>query len=193
MRCHGWNMRESYLWHCWAKAFLKIIILKCIYFWLHRVSVAAWACLWLWRVGTTLWLWCSGFLGGGFSCGHGLSGPQASAAATRWLSTDSAVVAHGLSCSVAARGISSDQGSDPCLPRWQADSLPLHHQESPGLKLLRSRCVLSSISFPKLDTDADGMAEPQTEGGWVPKSAGRGAARGQHRSLVFPLPSAMGV
>lgn len=132
-------------------------------------------------------------LGDSSSCGHRLSGPQASAAATRWLSTDSAVVAHGLSCSVAARGISSDQSSDPCLPRWQADSLPLHHQENPGLKLLRSRCVLSSISFPKLDTDADGMAEPQTEGGWVPKSAGRGAARGQHRSLVFPLPSAMGV
>ena len=98
-------------------------------------------------------------LGDSSSCGHRLSGPQASAAA----------------------------------PRWQADSLPLHHQENPGLKLLRSRCVLSSISFPKLDTDADGMAEPQTEGGWVPKSAGRGAARGQHRSLVFPLPSAMGV
>ena len=29
------------------------------------------------------------------------------------------------------RGIFPDQGLNPCLPRWQADSLPLSHQGSP--------------------------------------------------------------
>ena len=37
---------------------------------------------------------------------------------------------HGLSCSMAC-GIFPDQGSNPCLLHWQADSLPLSHQESP--------------------------------------------------------------
>ena len=44
----------------------------------------------------------------------------------------SAIVAHGPSCS-AARGIFPDQGSNPCPLHWQADSLPLRHQGSPGL------------------------------------------------------------
>ena len=41
---------------------------------------------------------------------------------------------HGLSCSM-AYGIFPDQGSNPCLLHlfhWQADSLPLSHQGSPG-------------------------------------------------------------
>ena len=44
--------------------------------------------------------------------------------------TDSAVVAHGPSCS-AACGILPDQGSNPCPLHWQADSQPLRHQGSP--------------------------------------------------------------
>ena len=52
--------------------------------------------------------------------------------------TGSVVVAHGPSCS-AACGIFPDQGSNPCLLHWQADSQPLHHQGSPGLGLLTSR------------------------------------------------------
>ena len=40
------------------------------------------------------------------------------------------VVAHGPSCSTAC-GILPDQGSNPCLLYWQADSQPLHHQGSP--------------------------------------------------------------
>ena len=40
-------------------------------------------------------------------------------------------MAHGLSCS-AACGIFLDQGSNPCLLHWQADSQPLRHQESPN-------------------------------------------------------------
>ena len=50
-----------------------------------------------------------------------VSGPQ---------STGSIVVAHRLSCAV-AHGIFPDQGSNPCLLHWQADSLPLSHQGSP--------------------------------------------------------------
>ena len=48
----------------------------------------------------------------GFSCGAQALGAQASVEA-----------AHGLSCSE-ARGIFLDQGSNPCLLRWQVDSLP---------------------------------------------------------------------
>ena len=36
-----------------------------------------------------------------------------------------------------------DQGSNPCLLNWQADSLPLSHQGSPGLL----------VDFPLLDSD----------------------------------------
>ena len=42
----------------------------------------------------------------------------------------SVIVAHGPSCSVAC-GIFPDQGSNPCLLYWQADSQPLRHQGSP--------------------------------------------------------------
>ena len=43
----------------------------------------------------------------------------------------SAAVAHGLSCSSAC-GILLGQRLNPSLPNWQADSLPLSHQGSPG-------------------------------------------------------------
>ena len=46
--------------------------------------------------------------------------------------TGSVIVAHGPSCS-AACGIFPDQGSNPCLLHWQADSQPLCHQGSPVL------------------------------------------------------------
>ena len=42
----------------------------------------------------------------------------------------SVVAAHGSSCS-ATCGIFPDQSSNPCPLHWQADSQPLHHQESP--------------------------------------------------------------
>ena len=58
----------------------------------------------------------------------------------------SAVVAHGLSCSV-ARGIFPDQGSNPCPLHWQADSQPLRHQGSPGhaIFILHSVNVICQI------------------------------------------------
>ena len=44
-------------------------------------------------------------------------------------STGLIFVAHELSC-FAERGIFLDQGSNPCLLYWQADSLSLNHQGS---------------------------------------------------------------
>ena len=69
---------------------------------------------------------------------HGLWGNPASAAAAHRLgscalgleSAGSVVVVNALSCSQAC-GIFSNQGSNPCLLHWQADSLPLSHQGSP--------------------------------------------------------------
>ena len=51
----------------------------------------------------------------------------------------SVVVAHGLSCS-AACGTLPDQGPNPCLLHWQADSQPLRHQGSPGLIFIWGIC-----------------------------------------------------
>ena len=52
-------------------------------------------------------------------------------------STDSVVVAHGLSCSMAC-GIFLDQGWNLCLLHWQADSLPLSHQGRSSQKALKN-------------------------------------------------------
>ena len=59
----------------------------------------------------------------------------------------SAVVAHGLSCSVAC-GILPDQGSNPCPLHWQAESQPLRHQGSPRPRILNSFSTLSH-NFPQ--------------------------------------------
>ena len=48
----------------------------------------------------------------------------------RLLAVAALVAEHGLSCSVAC-GIFLDPGSNPCPLRWQADSQPLDHKESP--------------------------------------------------------------
>ena len=47
----------------------------------------------------------------------------------------SVIVVHGPS-RCAACGILPDQGSNPCLLHWQADSQPLRHQGSPSLFIL---------------------------------------------------------
>ena len=78
--------------------------------------------------GVFLKLWCAG---SGFSGGGALALGQA----PRLQSTGSVAVAHGLSCSVPC-GIFLDQGSNPRLLLWQADSLPLSHQGSPEFSFL---------------------------------------------------------
>ena len=68
---------------------------------------------------------------------HGLQGRQASEAEVQGSAvavpglqgTGSAVVATRLIC-FASCGIFPDQGSNPCLLHWQADSLPLSQQGS---------------------------------------------------------------
>ena len=57
-----------------------------------------------------------------------------------------AVPGHKLSCSTAC-GIFLDQGSNPCLLDWQANSLPLSHQENPHMAFKLFLSVNSSTSF----------------------------------------------
>jgi len=52
-------------------------------------------------------------------------------------STGSMAVTHRLSCSTAC-GVFLDQGLNPCLLHWQADSLPLSHQGSPEREELKA-------------------------------------------------------
>ena len=54
----------------------------------------------------------------------------------------SAIVAHGPNCSVAC-GILPDQGSNPHLLHWQADSQPLRHQGSPIIIILIIKLAVS--------------------------------------------------
>ena len=56
-------------------------------------------------------------------------GHVGSVLAPRLWGADSIVVAQGFSCSQAC-GIFLDEGLNPCLLYWQADSLPLSHQGS---------------------------------------------------------------
>ena len=51
--------------------------------------------------------------------------------------TGSIAVARSLSCSEAC-GVFPNQGSNLCLLRWQADSLPLSHQDSPAPAFLNT-------------------------------------------------------
>ena len=63
----------------------------------------------------------------GFSCGAQTLGHMGSAVvAPEFWSSDSIVVAHGLSCSE-VYGIFLNQGSNPRLLHWQVDSLQLSH------------------------------------------------------------------
>ena len=73
------------------------------------------------------------------SMGSRAHGPQslrlmgsATVAPELWGTGSTSVVCR-LSCSE-ARGIFLTQGSNPCLPQWQAGSLPLSHEESPRWK-----------------------------------------------------------
>ena len=68
---------------------------------------------------------------------------------------------HLLSCS-AACGILPDQGSNPCLLHWQADSLPLSHEGSPCSWLFIGSLALSP-------TDVKGRPAYR-EGEWADKS-----------------------
>ena len=53
---------------------------------------------------------------------------------------------HGLSCSTACGNL-SDQGLNPCLWHWQADSLPLSHQEAWRIGEYLQHTWTSGLSF----------------------------------------------
>ena len=55
--------------------------------------------------------------------------------ASRLQSTGWVVVMHQLNCSLACE-LFPDQGLNPCLLHWQADSLPLSHQGNPSPTLV---------------------------------------------------------
>ena len=79
------------------------------------------------QAGTTLQLQCSGLLWWLLS----LRSTDAGVHGLPWLQhMGSVVVAHRLSCSM-AWGIFLDRGLNPCSLHWQADALPLEHQECP--------------------------------------------------------------
>ena len=80
-----------------------------------------------------IWLWVAGFSLCGFSCcGAQALGCLGFGICATW------ALEHKLNrCGTQASlflawGIFLDQGSNPCLLRWQADSLPLSHQGRPG-------------------------------------------------------------
>ena len=61
------------------------------------------------------------------------------------------VVMHGVSFSTAC-GIFPDQGLNPCLLHWQADSLPLSHQRSPHVHIYKTLIELLLNARPQLGT-----------------------------------------
>ena len=67
-------------------------------------------------------------------------------------SMGSVVVAYRLSCSTAC-GIFLDQGSNPCLLHWQADSLPPSHQGSPNQGFLSRVAVLWFMGLQRVRQD----------------------------------------
>ena len=107
-----------------------------IYFWLRWGLRCCAGFLQLQRAGATLRCSVRASHCGGFSC----CGAQALDARA------SVVVAHGLSCSTAC-GILPDQGSNPCLLHWQADSQPLRHQGSPQHTFIEYYYVRFSFFF----------------------------------------------
>ena len=114
----------------WSSSFIPIILVFIYLFIYLLIYLFIYGC-----VGSSFL--CEGFLlvvaSGGHSssrcAGLSLSRPLL-LRSTGSRRAGSVVVAHGPNCSVAC-GIFPDQGSNPCLLHWQADSQPLHHQGSP--------------------------------------------------------------
>ena len=112
----------------------------------------------------------------GFSCSRAWApGTWASVVAAPGLSScdllalgsaDSVVAMHGLSCSEAC-GIFPDQGSNPCLLYWQADSYPLRHQGTPPLDFFI--CISGfSVIWGKLLRSVEGFQPRRRPVPWAP-------------------------
>ena len=131
--CHLQPMKEAVDWRAAHNN-----VLLCYYYWLCWVSTAVRAFPQLRRAGAPNWdapaSHCSGFS----CCGARASASCLTRAQESWpqvLENGSAAVGHRLSCSTAC-GIFPDQGLNPCLLHWQADSLPRSHQGSPSNVIL---------------------------------------------------------
>ena len=74
----------------------------------------------------------------------------------------SGIVVHGLSCSTACV-ILPDQGLNLCFLHWQADSLPLSQQGSPGSRLLITSLQYYDSLEPSGAFPRQGMQPP----GWL--------------------------
>ena len=83
-------------------------------------------------------------------------------------STGSVIAAHGLNCSWAC-GIFPDQGSNPRLLQWQADSLLLGHQGSPSDLSLTNFGIKNSLniqtSFPQCCLESQGVGTREVQAG----------------------------
>lgn len=93
-----------------------------------------------------------------------------------------AFLAHGLSCS-AARGVSPDQGSNPCRQRWQADS------GQPGQLLPGSVADLPWDCFCGDEGWTAGLKENEGLGGsctFSPQEAPAFRSNGAPREAAFP-------
>ena len=118
------------LWRCPLKGhtgFFFLIIYLFIYLWLCWVFVSVRGLSLVAASGDHSSLRCAGL---------SLSWPLL-LWSTGFRRAGSVIVAHGPSCS-ATCGIFPDQGSNPCLLHWQADSQPLRHQGSPHTGYFKS-------------------------------------------------------
>ena len=118
-----------FLSKCYLLGFLAVFVsflfLRNTYFWLHRVFIAVLELLpVVENRGCSLWR------RGHFSLRQLLSLRAQALGAHGLRRCSSRVPEHRLRRPV-ARGILPDQGSNPCLLRQQADSLPLSHEGSP--------------------------------------------------------------
>ena len=144
---------------------LKLKVKKCkAFFSLNFIYFLGWGCVCL--------CCCAGFslvvVSGSYSLAvvSGLLIAVASLVGHKlWGMKASVVVAHGLSSTgwvVLRHGNFPNQGSNPCLPHWQANSLPLSHQGNPCKTYLEEgwfeynlTVVGNSACYRKLDWRLD--------------------------------------
>ena len=102
---------------------INLFIYLLIYLWLYWVFVVACGLSLVVASGGYSSLWCTGFSLQWLLLLQSMASRHAGSVivALRLLIAGSVVVAHGLSCS-AACAIFLDQGLNPCLLHWQADS-----------------------------------------------------------------------
>lgn len=117
------------------------------------------------KLGATSWLQCAASHRAGF-CRRaqtlGLSGFSRRGFQAREHGLKSSVTAAWLLCST---GDLPGSGTEPCLPDWQAESLPLIHQRSPGV------FIKENPEFPHPSLDDHEKTERRTSPDTQPPGA----------------------